>query len=67
MGLLVFLVHFAPWYRNQMKLELSDDCKPIVEGQSELEVPVSWATPGDAEARYLNRGFGNSYDFGQLV
>lgn len=60
------VVHFAPWYRNQMKLELSKDCKQVVEGQSQLEVPVDWVSAADAETRYLNRGFGNSYDFGQL-
>jgi hypothetical protein len=49
-----------------MKLELAEDCREVVEGQSDLEVPVSWVTTGEAEARYLNRGFGNSYDFGQL-
>ncbi|KAK5169179.1 uncharacterized protein LTR77_006488 [Saxophila tyrrhenica] len=61
------MIHFAPWYRNQMKLELSESTKPIVEGQSQLEVPVQWVSEEMAEERYLNRGFGNSYDFGQIA
>ncbi len=25
------MIHFAPWYRNPMRLELGDDVKPILE------------------------------------
>jgi hypothetical protein len=49
-----------------MKLELADNIRPLVDSQSGLEVPVDWATKEAAQDRYLNRGFGNSYDFGQL-
>ena len=59
-------VHFAPWYRNQMKLELSEETKPIVDAQQMLDVPVDWVSEQDAQDRYLNRGFGNSYNFNQL-
>ena len=48
-----------------MKLEFADDLKPIIEGQSELEIPVDWVSKSEALLRYLNRGFGNAYDFGQ--
>lgn len=48
-----------------MKLELADDLKPTIEGQNELEVPVDWMSRDQALGRYLNKGFGNSYDFGQ--
>lgn len=58
-------VHFAPWYRNQMRLELSEEIRPMVEEQSTLEVPCDWVSEEEAEGRYLNRGFGNSYDFNQ--
>ena len=49
-----------------MKLELSDTIRPIVEGQDMLEVPTDWVSEAEATHRYLNRGFGNSYDFNQI-
>ena len=49
-----------------MKLELAEGIKSIVDEQADLEIPVDWVSDADAEKRYLNRGFGNSYDFGQL-
>ena len=58
-------VHFAPWHRNQMKLELGASLRPIIEGQHALEVPVDWIPDAEAAKRYLNRPFGNSYDFSQ--
>lgn len=48
-----------------MKLELADDLKPLIEGQTELEVPVDWVSKPKALSRYLNRGFRNAYDFNQ--
>jgi len=48
-----------------MRLEFAEDIRPIIEGQSELEVPVDWVTREEALSRYLNRPFGNSYDFNQ--
>ncbi|KAJ5210531.1 hypothetical protein N7491_010338 [Penicillium cf. griseofulvum] len=59
------MIHFAPWYRNPMKLEFADDLKPVIEGQTDLEIPVNWVTKSEALSRYLNRGFGNAYDFNQ--
>ncbi|CAI7662409.1 unnamed protein product [Penicillium glandicola] len=59
------MIHFAPWYRNPMKLEFADDLKPVIEGHTELEIPVDWVSKSEALARYLNRGFGNAYDFNQ--
>ena len=48
-----------------MKLELSEDIKPLVEEQTSLHVPVDWVAEQEAQDRYLDRGFGNSYDFNQ--
>lgn len=61
----VLKVHFAPWYRNPMKLQFSDDLKDIVGNEKSLEVPVSWASRSDVAEQYLNRAFGNAYDFSQ--
>lgn len=49
-----------------MKLELSESIRPLVEGQDSLEVPTNWVSEAEAAQRYLNRGFGNSYDFNQI-
>ncbi|CAG8941674.1 unnamed protein product [Penicillium salamii] len=59
------MIHFASWYRNPMKLEFADDLKPVIEGQGDVEVPVDWVSKSEALSRYLNRGFGNAYDFSQ--
>jgi len=58
-------IHFAPWYRNPMRLGLSESLKPVVEAEARLEVPVDWVSEEEALGSYLQRGFGNSYDFGQ--
>lgn len=64
------MIHFAPWYRNPMRLEFAEDIKPILEklekeGRLGLDVPVDWADREKVIKGYLNRGFGNSYDFNQ--
>lgn len=48
-----------------MRLELAESVKETVEHQDMLEVPVDWVTEAEAGDKYLNRGFGNSYDFSQ--
>lgn len=48
-----------------MKLELADTLKPIIQGQDDFEIPVDWVSESEALSRYLNRGFGNAYDFNQ--
>ncbi|KAJ9309101.1 hypothetical protein DTO217A2_1470 [Paecilomyces variotii] len=59
------MIHFAPWYRNPMRLEFAEEIRTVIEGQSGLEVPVDWISREKALSSYLNRGFGNSYDFNQ--
>lgn len=58
-------VHFAPWYRNPMKLQFADDLRGIVEGERSLEIPVEWVSKATATEQYLNRAYGNAYDFSQ--
>lgn len=60
------MIHFAPWYRNPMRLEFSDTVRPIVEAEKGLEIPVDWVGEEEVMGKYLARGFGNSYDFGQV-
>ncbi|KAI1373240.1 hypothetical protein F4677DRAFT_225146 [Hypoxylon crocopeplum] len=64
------MIHFAPWYRNPMRLQFLEDIKPVLEGLERenrlgLEVPVDWVSREEALNTYLDRGFGNSYDFNQ--
>ncbi|VUC37962.1 unnamed protein product [Clonostachys rosea] len=64
------MIHFAPWYRNPMRLEFAEDVKPILEqldrdGKLGLQVPVDWKPTEEIVETYLGRGFGNSYDFNQ--
>ncbi|KAI0873903.1 hypothetical protein GGS24DRAFT_366164 [Hypoxylon argillaceum] len=65
-------IHFASWYRNPMRLEFADDVKPVLEelesrGELGLQVPVDWVSKQQAMNGYLNRAFGNAYDFNQSV
>ena len=58
------MIHFAPWYRNRMRLELASDVRPLLDNDG-LQTQVDWVEREDVLGRYLDRGFGNSYDFGQ--
>ncbi|KAI8623264.1 hypothetical protein F5Y19DRAFT_481887 [Xylariaceae sp. FL1651] len=64
------MIHFANWYRNPMRLEFADDIKPLLKeldsrGELGLDVPVDWVSRKDAMNGYLNRAFGNAYNFNQ--
>ncbi|KAI5459301.1 hypothetical protein BGZ63DRAFT_415919 [Mariannaea sp. PMI_226] len=64
------MIHFAPWYRNRMRLEFGEDIKPVLEkleleGKLGMDIPVDWVSSNEVMENYLNRGFGNSYDFDQ--
>jgi hypothetical protein len=48
-----------------MRLELAEDIKPMVQRLEELDVRADWLSESEALDKYLNRGFGNSYDFNQ--
>ena len=48
-----------------MKLELAEEVKTVVQKVTDLDVRASYVSESEALDSYLNRGFGNSYDFGQ--
>ncbi len=48
-----------------MKLELADDVQPLVSDLTDLDIRADFVDRDKALESYLNRGFGNSYDFGQ--
>jgi len=56
-------IHFAPWYRNPMRLRLPRDLRPVIEGTKDLEVPADFVDGGIDHLKAVK--FGNSYDFGQ--
>jgi hypothetical protein len=59
-------VHFAPWYRNQMRMQFGEGVRPFFEACKDLDIRVDYVPEETARATYLGRGFGNSYDFSQL-
>lgn len=60
------MIHFAPWYRNRMRLAFGEDVKGLLEGlESQLETPVDWVRNEKILGSYLGCAFGNSYDFDQ--
>lgn len=48
-----------------MKLQFADNLKEIIQGEKSLEIPVEWASKAAVNEQYLNRAFGNAYDFSQ--
>ena len=48
-----------------MKVELAEELKPLVDECKDLEIPAKFVSEKEAMEGYLNRGFGNSYDFNQ--
>ncbi len=49
-----------------MRVEFSEDLRPFLEDhKSALQIQATYMPEGEIEERYLNRPFGNAYDFGQ--
>jgi hypothetical protein len=48
-----------------MRLELAEEIRPFVDETRALDVRANFVSESEALERYLDRGFGNSYDFGQ--
>ncbi|GME37228.1 Phytanoyl-dioxygenase [Neofusicoccum parvum] len=60
------LFHFAPWYRNPMAVEFADELAPLLGGErTGLQVQGAFMPAAEVERRYLNRPYGNAYDFSQ--
>ncbi|KAJ8115163.1 hypothetical protein OPT61_g3125 [Boeremia exigua] len=61
------MIHFAPWYRNQMNVEFSDDLKEHLNPEKTgLDVAATYVLEETLLENYLNRPFGNAYDFDQM-
>ena len=49
-----------------MKVELSEDLRPMVEALAgDLQIPALYLPEETISRGYLNRPFGNAYDFNQ--
>ena len=49
-----------------MQVELAEDLIPTLKGyESDLQIQATYIPAAEVEERYLNRPFGNAYDFGQ--
>ncbi|KAF1965334.1 phytanoyl-CoA dioxygenase family protein [Bimuria novae-zelandiae CBS 107.79] len=60
-------IHFAPWYRNQMTVEFAEDLKDqLTLEKTGLHVAAEYVTSEEVEKNYLNRPYGNAYDFDQV-
>ncbi|KAL5117897.1 hypothetical protein ACEQ8H_004215 [Pleosporales sp. CAS-2024a] len=63
----LWLVHFAPWYRNGMTVEVAQDLRECLTREATgLQVAAEYVSTEEVEKRYLNRPYGNAYDFDQL-
>ncbi|KAF2645554.1 phytanoyl-CoA dioxygenase family protein [Massarina eburnea CBS 473.64] len=60
-------IHFASWYRNQMTVEISKELKDEMSlEKTGLYVAAEYVESSALEKIYLNRPFGNAYDFDQV-
>ncbi|KEQ68392.1 hypothetical protein M436DRAFT_58482 [Aureobasidium namibiae CBS 147.97] len=60
------MIHFAPWYRNAMTVEFSEDLTPLLDHEgADLQIQRTLVSEQTILDGYLSRGYGNSYDFNQ--
>ncbi|KAH0191139.1 phytanoyl-CoA dioxygenase family protein, partial [Aureobasidium melanogenum] len=60
------MIHFAAWYRNAMKIEFSEDLETVLDREgSDLQIQRTLVPEQTIMDGYLNRGYGNSYNFDQ--
>lgn len=65
--LLANAVHFAPWYRNQMTVQVAEELKPLLTREKTgLDVAAEYVKSETVEEGYLDRPYGNAYDFDQV-
>lgn len=64
--IMLAMIHFAPWYRQRMILNLPRSLEDLFEQQNKfgLKIPTSFQSD---QIDHLNAGFGNSFDFNQDI
>ena len=48
-------------------MEFGDSVRPLIEAEKQLDVRAEFVPDEQAMKSYLDRGFGNSYDFSQIA
>lgn len=48
-----------------MRVQFGESLEPLVEQEEMLDVRADYVPDEEAQRTYLDRGFGNSYDFSQ--
>ncbi|KAF1936336.1 phytanoyl-CoA dioxygenase family protein [Clathrospora elynae] len=60
------MIHFASWYRNSMEVEFAEDlAERVTPEKTGLEIAATYVTEEQLIRKYLNRSYGNAYDFSQ--
>ncbi|KAH6882643.1 hypothetical protein BKA58DRAFT_407793 [Alternaria rosae] len=60
------MIHFAPWYRNSMEVELAEElAERLLPEKTGLQTAATYVSSEQLLKNYLNRPFGNAYDFDQ--
>ncbi|KAH8802486.1 phytanoyl-CoA dioxygenase family protein [Xylogone sp. PMI_703] len=60
------MIHFAPWFRNPMQVEFSEELIPALkEKEDKLQIQAKFLPEKEVLDGYLHHAFGNAYDFSQ--
>ncbi|EUC33792.1 hypothetical protein COCCADRAFT_4725 [Bipolaris zeicola 26-R-13] len=60
------MIHFAPWYRNAMQVEFAEElAEQLLPEKTGLDIAAQYIPSEQLLKNYLNRSYGNAYDFDQ--
>lgn len=60
------MIHFAPWYRNTMQVEFAEELtERLLPEKTGLDIAAQYIPSEQLLKNYLNRSYGNAYDFDQ--
>ncbi|KAG9194757.1 hypothetical protein G6011_04792 [Alternaria panax] len=60
------MIHFAPWYRNAMEVEFAEElAERLSYKKTGLQIAARYVSSEHLLKNYLNRPYGNAYDFDQ--
>ncbi|XP_014562599.1 hypothetical protein COCVIDRAFT_32476 [Bipolaris victoriae FI3] len=60
------MIHFAPWYRNAMQVEFAEElAERLLPEKTGLDIAAQYIPSEQLLKNYLNRSYGNAYDFDQ--
>ncbi|EMD69675.1 hypothetical protein GGP41_001187 [Bipolaris sorokiniana] len=60
------MIHFAPWYRNTMQVEFAEELtERLLPEKTGLDIAAQYIPSEQLLKNYLNRSYGNVYDFDQ--